>query len=114
MPELQRLSPLGRQAPVVNMAHLGSALVHFGLLEKGHTYADPARVHTLIVYNSNSAAIEPHQSKVAEGLQREDLCTVSLEQFQTDTSGHADIVLPATTFLEHTDHYLAYGHYHCS
>ena len=46
------------------------------------------------------------------GLRREDLFTVVLEQFQTDTADYADILLPATTFLEHTDLYFAYGHYH--
>ena len=66
----------------------------------------------LIVYNSNPAAIAPHQTKVVAGLRREDLFTVVLEQFQTDTADYADIVLPVTTFLEHTDVYLAYGHYY--
>ena len=46
------------------------------------------------------------------GLRRADLFTVVLEQFQTDTADYADILLPATTFLEHTDLYLAYGHYY--
>ena len=46
------------------------------------------------------------------GLQRADLFTVVLEQFQNDTADYADLVLPATTFLEHTDLYLAYGHYY--
>ncbi len=45
-------------------------------------------------------------------MRREDLFTVVLEQFQNDTADHADILLPSTTFLEHTDLYLAYGHYH--
>ena len=45
-------------------------------------------------------------------MRREDLFTVVLEQFQTDTADYADILLPATTFLEHTDLYLAYGHYY--
>ena len=48
----------------------------------------------------------------AAGLRRDDLFTVVLEQFQTDTADFADIVLPATTFLEHTDLYYAYGHYY--
>src|SRR5206468_9143918 len=63
-------------------------------------------------YNSNPAAIAPHQSKVHAGLRRSDLFTVVLEHFQTDTADFADILLPATTFLEHTDLYLAYGHYY--
>ncbi|MEJ7606300.1 MAG: molybdopterin-dependent oxidoreductase [Bryobacteraceae bacterium] len=68
-------------------------------------------VKALMVYNSNPAAIAPDQTAVLRGLRRPDLYTVVLEQFQTDTADHADIVLPATTFLEHTDLYLAYGHY---
>ena len=50
--------------------------------------------------------------QILRGLRREDLFTVVLEQFQTDTADYADIVLPVTTFLEHTDLYLAYGHYY--
>jgi anaerobic selenocysteine-containing dehydrogenase len=65
-----------------------------------------------VVYNSNPAAIAPNQNLVIEGLRREDLFTVVLEQFQTDTADYADILLPATTFLEHTDLYYAYGHYY--
>ena len=66
----------------------------------------------LVVYNSNPASIAPNQNLVLQGLRRDDLFTVVLEQFQTDTADHADILLPSTTFLEHTDVYLAYGHYH--
>ena len=102
MPELQHKSPLGREARIVNMAELGKAL----------TELDSPPVKAMIVYNSNPAAIAPHQNLVREGLMREDLFTVVLEQVQTDTADCADIVLPATTFLEHTDIYLAYGHYH--
>jgi anaerobic selenocysteine-containing dehydrogenase len=87
---------------MVNMSQLGQALT---------TLADPP-VKALVVYNSNPAAIAPNQNAVLRGLRREDLFTVVLEQFQTDTADHADIVLPVTTFLEHTDLYLAYGHYH--
>ncbi|HEY1340477.1 MAG TPA: molybdopterin dinucleotide binding domain-containing protein, partial [Bryobacteraceae bacterium] len=54
----------------------------------------------------------PNQNAVLAGLRREDLFTVVLEQFQNDTADYADILLPATTFLEHTDLYLAYGHYY--
>ncbi len=66
----------------------------------------------MVVYNSNPAAIAPNQNLVLRGFRREDLFTVVLEQFQTDTADYADILLPVTTFLEHTDLYLAYGHYY--
>ena len=102
MPELQKKSALGREARIVNMAELGKAL----------TQLDAPPVKAMVVYNSNPAAIAPNQNLVLKGMRRQDLFTVVLEQFQTDTADHADIVLPATTFLEHTDLYLAYGHYH--
>lgn len=93
---------LGPAARLVNMSQLGSAL----------TALDDPPVKAIVVYNSNPAAIAPDQNRVLKGFQREDLFTVVLEQFQTDTADHADILLPSTTFLEHTDLYLAYGHYH--
>jgi len=102
MPELQRRSPLGRDARIVNMTELGKAL----------TQLDAPPVKALVVYNSNPASIAPNQNLVLAGMRRADLFTVVLEQFQNDTADHADILLPATTFLEHTDLYLAYGHYH--
>ena len=101
-PDLQQTSALGREARLVNMSRLGHAL----------TELDEPRVHALVVYNSNPAAIAPHQNKVRAGLQRDDLFTVVLEQFLTDTADFADYVLPVTTFLEHADLYLAYGHYY--
>jgi anaerobic selenocysteine-containing dehydrogenase len=66
----------------------------------------------MVVYNSNPAAVAPNQNLVLAGMRREDLFTVVLEQFQNDTADHADILLPSTTFLEHTDLYGAYGHYY--
>jgi anaerobic selenocysteine-containing dehydrogenase len=93
---------LGPKARTVNMSELGSAL----------TALDKPPVKAIVVYNSNPAAIAPDQNRVLKGFLRKDLFTVVLEQFQTDTADYADIVLPATTFLEHTDLYLAYGHYH--
>jgi len=102
MPELQRRSPLGREARIVNMSELGKALTQLN---------DPP-VKAMVVYNSNPAAIAPNQNLVLAGMRREDLFTVVLEQFQNDTADHADILLPSTTFLEHSDLYLAYGHYH--
>jgi anaerobic selenocysteine-containing dehydrogenase len=64
----------------------------------------------LIVYNSNPAAVAPDQAAVHAGLAREDLFTVVLEHFQTDTADYADYVLPATTQLEHWDILKPYGH----
>jgi len=100
-PDLQQLA-LGRQARLVNMSELGPAL----------NTLDRPRVQALVVYNSNPAAVAPDQNAVLAGLAREDLFTVVLEHFQTDTADYADILLPATTFLEHTDLYYAYGHYY--
>src|SRR5947207_6994788 len=67
-------------------------------------------VKALYVYNSNPAAVCPDQSRVLAGLRREDLFTVVHEQFQTDTADYADILLPATTELEHFDVHGSYGH----
>jgi anaerobic selenocysteine-containing dehydrogenase len=69
-----------------------------------------APVKALIVYNSNPAAVTPDQQAVLQGLAREDLFTVVLEQFQTDTADYADYILPATTQLEHWDLLKPYGH----
>ena len=68
-------------------------------------------IKALIVFNSNPAAVAPDSSKVRHGMAREDLFTVVLEHFQTDSADYADILLPATTFLEHPDLYISYGHY---
>ena len=102
MPELQERSSLGREARMVNMSELGKAL----------TGLDDPPVKAMVVYNSNPAAIAPNQNLVLRGMRREDLFTVVLEQFLNDTAAHADILLPSTTFLEHTDLYTAYGHYY--
>lgn len=67
-------------------------------------------VKALIVYNANPAAANPDQSAVLAGLAREDLFTVVLEQFQTDTANYADYILPATSQLEQWDLHRAYGH----
>jgi anaerobic selenocysteine-containing dehydrogenase len=99
--DLQEKS-LGRTARLINMTELGRAL----------TAVDNPPVKALVVYNSNPAAIAPNQNAVLAGLRRDDLFTVVLEQFQNDTADYADILLPATTFLEHADLYFAYGHYY--
>jgi anaerobic selenocysteine-containing dehydrogenase len=72
-------------------------------------HADPP-IDALMVYNSNPVAVAPQSREVARGFAREDLFTVVLEQFQTDTADHADFVLPATTQLEHIDVHKSYGH----
>lgn len=85
----------------INMVHLAEALL-------GELAAPPVRA--LYVYNSNPAAVCPDQARVLQGLRREDLFTVVHEQFPTDTVDYADIVLPATTQLEHFDIHGSYGH----
>ncbi len=93
---------LGRPARTVNMVELGSAL---------NTLTDPP-IQALFVYNSNPAAVCPNHNDVIRGLRRPDLFTVVHEQFFTDTTDYADIVLPATTFFEHKELQTAYGHYY--
>lgn len=90
--------PLGR---VVNMNRLGAALLG--------EVTDPP-IQALYVFGSNPAAIAPQAGKVVAGLQREDLFTVVHELFMTDTADYADIVLPATSQLEHADCHKPYGH----
>jgi molybdopterin guanine dinucleotide-containing S/N-oxide reductase-like protein len=117
-PDLALASPLGRLARVVNMSTLGEALEKqgSGVRDQGSEKPEPGTaygpdVHALFVYNSNPAAIAPNQNAVRRGLMRPDLFTVVHEQFFTDTTDYADCILPATTFLEHTDIQGAYGHY---
>lgn len=105
--ELQFASPLGREARLVNMSALGHALT-----ELGSGPEDGPRVHCLFVYNSNPGAVAPNQNTVRRGLARPDLFAVVHDLFFTDTTDFADFILPATTFLEHTDIQGAYGHYY--
>ena len=93
---------LGRSARTINMVELNKAL---------NDVNDPP-VKTLFVYNSNPAAVCPNHNEVIRGLMRPDLFTVVHEQFFTDTTDYADIVLPATTFFEHKELQGAYGHYY--
>ncbi|HEV2215881.1 MAG TPA: molybdopterin-dependent oxidoreductase, partial [Terracidiphilus sp.] len=109
-PDLAEKSPLGRLARVVNMSRLGEALTELGTNPDERPGEGP-RVHALFVYNSNPGAVAPNQNAVRRGMMRPDLFTVVHEQFFTDTTDYADYVLPATTFLEHTDVQGAYGHY---
>ncbi len=86
---------------VINMNLLGRELLE----------ARAPRIEALFVYNANPAVTVPNQNQVLRGLQREDLFTVVLEQVMTDTAAFADIVLPATTFLEHRELSKSYGAY---
>jgi anaerobic selenocysteine-containing dehydrogenase len=99
--DLMRIA-LGREARTVNMVELGRVL---------NTLKDPP-IKALFVYGSNPASVCPHHDEVVRGLLRPDLFTVVHEQFFTDTTDYADIVLPATTFFEHKDLQKAYGHYY--
>jgi anaerobic selenocysteine-containing dehydrogenase len=86
---------------IVNMNHLGRALTEY----------DSPPVKVLFVYNCNPLVTMPDQNRVLKGLEREDLFTVVFDQVMTDTAGYADVVLPATTFLEHYDVARGYGAY---
>jgi len=98
MPQLRRDS-----VRRINMSQLGDALTDPGL--------DPP-VKALVVWNSNPAQIAPDQTKVLAGLRRADLFTVVLEQFMTDTAAEADVILPATSQLEHLDLIFSWGHHY--
>ena len=86
------------RSPLVNMSTIGDAL------------NTPGWIEAVVVYNSNPVAVAPESAKVVKGFAREDLFTVVLEHFMTDTADHADYVLPATTQLEHWDIHNSYGH----
>jgi anaerobic selenocysteine-containing dehydrogenase len=103
---LQRpdLLPSGPRPRTVNMSTIGDDLLRAASPEFG------PGIEALIVYNSNPVAVAPESAKVARGFARDDLFTVVLEHFQTDTADYADILLPATTQLEHVDIHGAYGH----
>jgi anaerobic selenocysteine-containing dehydrogenase len=108
MPELALASPLGRLGRTVNMCQLGHALNELGRDPQAAS-SEPS-VEALVVYNSNPVAVAPNQNAVRKGLEREGFFTVVHEQFFNDTTDYADYILPATTFLEHTDIQGAYGH----
>jgi anaerobic selenocysteine-containing dehydrogenase len=113
-PDLIRNNPR-----TINMSAIGDALLGYQRVQRPGG-GDNAPVETLesldppiraiYVYNSNPVAIAPDSRKVIAGFQREDLFSVVHEIFQTDTADYADILLPATTQLEHFDIHRAYGH----
>ena len=101
MKEILREGFMVKETRIINMNRLGWALNELN---------DPP-IKSLYVYTSNPAAVAPDQNQVLKGLAREDLFTVVHERFMTDTARYADIVLPSTSSLEHSDLYRAYGHY---
>jgi anaerobic selenocysteine-containing dehydrogenase len=101
MKEISREDFMVKETRIINMNRLGWALNELN---------DPP-IKSLYVYASNPAAVAPDQNQVLKGLAREDLFTVVHERFMTDTAQYADIVLPSTSSLEHSDLYRAYGHY---
>lgn len=102
---LQRPELLGARRPrTLNMSTIGD-----DLLRESSAGFGP-KIEALVVYNSNPVAVAPESPQVVRGFAREDLFTVVLEHFLTDTADHADFVLPATTQLEHLDVHRSYGH----
>ena len=94
----------GRRPRTLNMSTIGDDLLREAAPGFG------PKIEALVVYNSNPVAVAPESRKVTQGFAREDLFTVVLEHFMTDTADMADYVLPATTQLEHLDVHTAYGH----
>ena len=94
----------GRMPRLINMSTIGDDLLREPSAEFG------PKIDALVVYNSNPVAVAPQSPQVVRGFAREDLFTVVLEHFQTDTADYADYVLPATTQLEHFDVHKSYGH----
>jgi anaerobic selenocysteine-containing dehydrogenase len=94
----------GRWPRTLNMITIGDDLLRDSSASFG------PKIEALIVYNSNPVAVAPESGKVVQGFEREDLFTVVLEHFQTDTADYADFILPATTQLEHWDIHASYGH----
>lgn len=103
---LQRpdLMPAGKTPRTINMSTIGDDLLREASASFG------PKVEAVVVYNSNPVAVAPDSAKVVRGFAREDLFTVVLEHFRTDTADYADYILPATTQLEHWDVHLSYGH----
>ncbi|MCX7659868.1 MULTISPECIES: molybdopterin oxidoreductase family protein [Caldimonas] len=94
----------GRRPRTINMSTIGDDLLRETSPDFG------PKIEALVVYNSNPVAVAPQSPRVVRGFAREDLFTVVLEHFLTDTADFADYVLPATTQLEHLDVHISYGH----
>ncbi|MDO9096416.1 MAG: molybdopterin oxidoreductase family protein [Rubrivivax sp.] len=102
---MQRPDLLGQRRPrTLNMSTIGDDL------NRETSRGFGPKIEAVVVYNSNPVAVAPDSARVVRGFAREDLFTVVLEHFLTDTADHADYVLPATTQLEHWDAHTTYGH----
>jgi anaerobic selenocysteine-containing dehydrogenase len=101
---LERTDLIPPGTRTINMSRLGEAL----------TETNDPPVRAIVVYNSNPASVAPDRDRVLAGFRRDDLFTVVMEHFQTDTADYADVLLPATTQLEHMDVHKAYGHTYLS
>lgn len=101
MSKLTREDFLTRPTRTININQVGEAL----------NQAQEPPIMSLYVYHSNPVSVYPDQNSIIRGLSRKDLFTVVHERFLTDTTLYADIVLPATSSLEHADVYRSYGHY---
>ncbi|MGH7754506.1 MAG: molybdopterin-containing oxidoreductase family protein [Gemmatimonadales bacterium] len=110
-PKLERPDLVPPGTRTINMVRLAEALLE---PDAGAGGGGGPPIKALIVYNSNPGAVAPDRGRVRQGLKREDLFTVVLEHFRTDTADYADILLPATTQLEHWDIHFAYGHYYAT
>ena len=102
-PDLEQIKSLN-PVRTINMVTIGDDLL------RSSSAAFGPKIEALIVYNSNPVAVAPDSSQVVKGFARENLFTVVLEHFQTDTADYADYILPATTQLEHWDIHTTYGH----
>jgi len=117
-PVLERPDLIWNNPRTINMSAIGDALMGYQRVQEFSVNAAPVEslkpldppVRAIYVYNSNPVAIAPDSRNVIAGFKREDLFTVVHEIFQTDTADYADILLPATTQLEHFDIHKAYGH----
>jgi anaerobic selenocysteine-containing dehydrogenase len=115
---LERPDLIWNNPRTINMSAIGDALLGYQRVQELSVKDAPAEalepldppVRATYVYNSNPVAIAPDSRRVIAGFKREDLFTVVHEIFQTDTADYADILLPATTQLEHFDIHKAYGH----